>query len=174
MSEENESKPQPDEAEEYESTEEEFRAIFEEVDEVERQMMQLAAKMQPSAPQMAEALRQTAGNLCPLLSKLTAATGAALQTVEDVLESEDEETEESEEPALGEEDALMFGRTFVANMNLVKKLLESATTEEEREVLSALLKLNEEALSRTAELAEVDQEELVTEVTQSAEQRLDS
>lgn len=155
---------EPQVAEEFDSTEQEFRALYDRCEEESQRMKQLATSIQPSAPQAAEAMRQVAGNVLPLLQEVIATCGGALQSLEDLAE---------EGPAgegLGEEDALDFARTILANNKIIAELLTAATDAELIERLTAVKTMNEEMMERLLELADLSEQEL----QQALAQDLDS
>jgi hypothetical protein len=143
---------EPEVVEDFDSTEEEFRSLFQRCDDEAASMKQLAMQIQPSAPQAAEALRQVAGNVYPLMQEVIATCGGAFQAIDD----EDEQPGEG----LSDEDALDFARTLMANTKMITELREAATDDAIRGRLDAMATMNNEMHARILELAEMTQEDL--------------
>ena len=155
--------PQPDDDDdegELTSTAEEFRAIFEGCEETGDRLKKLAMSLQPSAPQAAEALRQVAGEVVPLISDLIAATGGALEAMEEGGGSE------GDQEGLSDEDAVDFTRTFTANLKLISEVREAAVSDEQREGLDALRSMNEEMMQRTLGLSDLDEAQMQAALAQ--------
>jgi hypothetical protein len=151
-------KPETDEpevAEEFDTTEQEFRNLYQRCDEESAQMKALAMNLQPSAPQAAEALRQVAGNVYPLMQEVIATCGGAFQSIE-------ESPDDDEEGGVGltDEDAVDFARTLMANNKMIAELREAATDDAVRGRLDAIKAMNDEMLARVLELADMAQEDL--------------
>jgi hypothetical protein len=160
-----ESSDEPKVAADYESAQAELRDIFQEAEQVQRDLLSMAAKLDAAAPQGAEALRQVAGNVLPLLQRLICACGAGFESVDEAL---DLEAEEAEEPLLDEEEAVEFARTLTANIVLLKQF-ETTATEQERDGIAATMALNQEMLERVAELADLEPAELAKQLADVSE-----
>jgi hypothetical protein len=157
---------EPDVAEEFDTTEDEFRSLYQRCDDEATSMKQLATNLQPSAPQAAEALRQVAGNVLPLLQEIIATCGGAFQSIEEGIDEEGEAGE-----GITDGDALDFARTLIANTKMIVELREAALSDEAvRERLDALRTMNEEMLKRVLDLADMTQEELDKALVEEAKE----
>jgi len=147
-------KDEPPVAEEFDNTDQEFRALYDRCDEDSARMKQLAMSLQPSAPQAAEALRQIAGNVYPLMQEVIATCGGAFQSLEELSD------EEGAGEGLGDEDALDFARTLIANNKIIAELITVSTDTELTDRLGAVKAMNDEMLARVLELADMTEQDL--------------
>lgn len=132
---------------------EELRAAFGEAETIKADLFRAATALEAQKqPGGAEALRQVAGNVVPLLSDLIAIVAGAFETLEERIGS----VETQQSGGLDDEDAYMLVRIFEQNIRLFKKLVEVATGIE-RTAVEELLKLNQEAQERVVEISGDDE-----------------
>ena len=160
--------PETDEPE-FDTTKDEFQALFKRCGAAKEKLLQMANRMSQSNTDAADVLRQVAGNVLQLLEDTVAACGGALDAIETQLE---EGAGEGGEEGIGEEDAVVLTKTFLANEKLVDDCLLSAT-DDAKPVLHGLKAMNEESRERVLELSGLEAEELqklIEEEEQSEEQ----
>jgi trehalose-6-phosphatase len=150
-------KPEADDAEGFDDTEDEFRALYQRCEETKADLLRLANRMAQKSPNSADVLRQVAGNVVQLLQDTVASCGGAFEDVEERLADEDDAGGSA---GLDEEDAVDFYRTMLANLRLVETAVQASEAGDQREGLEALQKMNEEMRDRVVELSGLEAEEL--------------
>lgn len=145
----------------FDSTEEEFRAMFVEAERTQAQLLKLANRMAPTSPDVAEAIRQIVGNVLPLVQNLAAACGGAFSAVEEVLgDLQEGGDEEEEESGLEYEDARDFYRVLTANLKLLDDTLAVTDAPEQKLTLETLRTMNATMRDRLPELSGMSLEDL--------------
>jgi hypothetical protein len=155
-----------DDGEEFESTGDEFRALYRRCDDTKTSLLKIANRIQPKSPEAADVLRQVAGNVLQLLQDTVAACGGAFEAVEGQIEDV-EEGEGGE--GLSEEDAVDFYRTVLANIKLVEHGIQASDAGEQRDALEALKKMNDEMRRRVVELSDMEEADLLKAAEQEPE-----
>jgi hypothetical protein len=145
----------------FDSTEDEFRAMFVEAERTQAQLLKLANRMSPTSPDVAEAIRQIVGNVLPLIQNLAAACGGAFSGVEEVLgDLQEGAGEEEEESGLEYDDARDFYRVLTANLKLLDDTLAVTDAPEQKLTLETLRTMNATMRDRLPELSGMSLEEL--------------
>lgn len=158
--------PKADQQEE-QSTEEELRSLYQEIESEQGKLMRVASRMAQRDAQAAEVLRQVSGNVLPLLLGLTATVGGAIAALEDQVYELSEG-----EAGLSEQDGTDLYQVFVANLKLLDELVAAAGAageEDTRQRLAALRALNEEMRTRVVDLAGLEESELAEAGEEPAE-----
>ncbi len=155
--------PKDDEVEEpeFESTEAEFRAIYNECETTQQKLLKIANRMAQRNSDAADVLRQVANELIPLLKSVVSASGGAFDAMEaqlELLESEGGEGGGSE--GLEDEDAVDFYRVITADLKLIEQAIEASVGGDQRVALQALRDMNVQMRERIVELSDLEEEEI--------------
>jgi hypothetical protein len=145
---------------EFESTEAEFRKIFEDCEATRDKMLKIANRMAARNSDAADVLRQVINNIIPLLSDVVAACGGAFDAVESQVDMLEESAGEGGGEGLSEDDAVDFYRVVTADLHLINQAIEASSGGEQRTALEALRDMNKQMLERVCELSDMEDEEI--------------